>query len=162
MKNDSLYNTNKRWENSSWCADTIIIWQLSQYEGWQVGEQRKNSTRKPYMVGWQVGRQQKNQQDYDRKRLLIEEQPFLLDEGMDMKKYDEKSALPVILQAAKDYEAKTVRSTVFALKALQTLHGSPIFHIRPYSGLCPQRQREKNAHNIGMASGQRSKPLHPA
>lgn len=58
------------------------------------------------MVGWQVGRQQKNQHDYDRKRLLIEEQPLLLDEGMDMKKYDEKSALPVILQAAKDYEAK--------------------------------------------------------
>nr|WP_296458057.1 hypothetical protein [uncultured Acetatifactor sp.] len=34
------------------------------------------------MVGWQVGRQQKNQHDYDRKRLLIEEQPFLLDEGI--------------------------------------------------------------------------------
>lgn len=41
----------------SGCADTLKIWHFSQFVGWQVGEQQKNSTVKPHhreADGWQT------------------------------------------------------------------------------------------------------------
>ena len=55
------YNNSTEIECLSRWADTLKIWHFSQFVGWQVGEQQKNSTVKPHIERRPVGRQQKNQ-----------------------------------------------------------------------------------------------------